>query len=135
MSEDQVQYAIKPMDPEAAEQLARELEDMEVPGSMSPKTALMAGLVLGIAMMVGLLGFLAWREKNRAEENLNPPVTPTHSLSTTPSVTAPTHSTSASTSASASVTPSVTATAPTHGASAATPTSTGTATPSASPGD
>ena len=31
---------------------------------MSPRTALLAGLVLGIAMMVGVLGFLAWRERN-----------------------------------------------------------------------
>jgi hypothetical protein len=35
---------------------------------MSPKTALMAGLVLGITLMIGLLGFLAWREKQRVDE-------------------------------------------------------------------
>jgi serine/threonine-protein kinase len=64
MSEDQVQYALKPVDPEAAKQL----EELEVPGSMSPKTALMAGLVLGITLMIGLLGFLAWREKQRVDE-------------------------------------------------------------------
>jgi hypothetical protein len=29
---------------------------------MSPRTALLAGLVLGIAMMVGMLGFFAWRD-------------------------------------------------------------------------
>jgi hypothetical protein len=32
---------------------------------MSPRTALLAGLVLGIAMMVGVLGFLAWRERTQ----------------------------------------------------------------------
>jgi hypothetical protein len=64
MNEDQVQYALKPSNPD----LAKELEEMEVPGSMSPKTALMAGLVLGITMMIGLLGFLAWRDKQRADD-------------------------------------------------------------------
>jgi serine/threonine-protein kinase len=78
MSEDQVQYALKPVDPEAAA-LA---DDIEVPSSMSPKTALMAGLVLGIAMMVGLLGFLAWREKEQADLRANPP--PSSSVAPTP---------------------------------------------------
>jgi hypothetical protein len=33
---------------------------------MSTRTALLAGLVLGIAMMVGMLGLLAWHERAAA---------------------------------------------------------------------
>ncbi len=33
---------------------------------MSARTALLAGLVLGIAVMVGLLGFMAWHERSVA---------------------------------------------------------------------
>jgi hypothetical protein len=57
---------------------------------MSPRTALLAGLVLGIAMMVGLLGFLAWRERDMpAGVRVSP--TPTIAPSVAPS-TAPPHS-------------------------------------------
>ncbi len=38
------------------------------PPSMSPRTALLAGLVLGVTVMVGLAGALAWREKEQATE-------------------------------------------------------------------
>jgi serine/threonine-protein kinase len=69
LSEDQVRYALKPVDPEAAA-LA---DDIEIPSSMSPKTALMAGLVLGVAIMVGILGFIAWREKDLADQRANAP--------------------------------------------------------------
>jgi serine/threonine-protein kinase len=57
LDEDQVQYVIRP----AAG--AGMIESLPVPQSMSPRTALLAGLVLGIATMVGVLGFLAWRER------------------------------------------------------------------------
>ncbi|HEY8087037.1 MAG TPA: serine/threonine-protein kinase, partial [Polyangiaceae bacterium] len=57
LDEDQVQYVIRP---------TRNMttSDLPPPNTMSPRTALLAGLVLGIAMMVGVLGFLAWRERN-----------------------------------------------------------------------
>jgi serine/threonine-protein kinase len=58
LDEDQVQYVIRKTDS------APDLEDLPSPHSMSPRTALLAGLVLGVAMMIGLLGFLAWRERN-----------------------------------------------------------------------
>ena len=40
--------------------------------TLSPRTALLAGLVLGIAMMVGVLGFLAWRERATPATNAAP---------------------------------------------------------------
>ena len=58
LDEDQVQYVIRPT------QGAPTTSDIPPPNSMSPRTALLAGLILGIAMMVGVLGFLAWRERN-----------------------------------------------------------------------
>ncbi|HLK37794.1 MAG TPA: serine/threonine-protein kinase [Polyangiaceae bacterium] len=56
LDEDQVQYVIRPKT-----EPVRTSEFPE-PTAMSPRTALLAGLVLGITMMVGLLGLLAWRE-------------------------------------------------------------------------
>ncbi|MBV9948057.1 MAG: hypothetical protein JOZ69_14475 [Myxococcales bacterium] len=56
LDEDQVQYVLRPR--AGAEQL----ESVPVPTAMSPRTALLAGLVLGIAVMIGVLGLLAWRE-------------------------------------------------------------------------
>ena len=35
---------------------------------MNAKTALLAGIIVGVCLMVGLVGFLAWREKQAAEE-------------------------------------------------------------------
>ncbi len=64
LSEDQVQYAIKPVDPEA--QAAA--DELEVPRSMSPRTALAAGLVLGITMMIGFVGAIAWRDKQMTDD-------------------------------------------------------------------
>jgi serine/threonine protein kinase len=57
LDEDQVQYVIRPT-------AGVRTSDLPPPNAMSPRTALLAGLVLGIAMMVGLLGFLAWRERD-----------------------------------------------------------------------
>jgi serine/threonine-protein kinase len=56
LDEDQVQYVLRPQ----SEGLTT--SDLPPPNSMSPKTALLAGLVLGIAMMIGMLGLIAWRE-------------------------------------------------------------------------
>ncbi len=64
MSEDQVQYQLKPSTPD----LAALAEEIEVPKSMSPKTALLAGLVLGVTMMIGVLGAIAWRDKQREDQ-------------------------------------------------------------------
>jgi serine/threonine-protein kinase len=55
LDEDQVQYVMRPRGD-------IRVSDVPPPSSMSPRTALLAGLVLGIAMMIGLLGFLAWRQ-------------------------------------------------------------------------
>ncbi len=57
LDEDQVQYVLRPR------QDAPPMSSIPPPASMSPRTALLAGLVLGIAMMVGVIGFLAWRER------------------------------------------------------------------------
>jgi serine/threonine-protein kinase len=56
LDEDQVQYVMRPH----TEPLSP--EEVHAVGAMSPRTALLAGLVLGVAMMVGVLGFLAWRD-------------------------------------------------------------------------
>jgi serine/threonine protein kinase len=66
LDEDQIQYALRPATGESA-------DDVEVPNSMSPRTALMAGLVLGIALMVALLGAMAWRANTEANAPSPPP--------------------------------------------------------------
>jgi serine/threonine-protein kinase len=53
---------------------ADEADETPMPTGMSAKSALMAGVVLGIAMMVGVLGFLAWRDQSRVDVN-GPPAT------------------------------------------------------------
>jgi len=63
-SEDRVQYALKAADPTALEELADEMPT----GGMNAKTALLAGIIVGVCLMVGLVGFLAWREKQAAED-------------------------------------------------------------------
>ncbi len=60
LDEDQIQYVMRPKAD------SEEIPSIAPPSSMSPKTALLAGLVLGIAMMVGLLGFFAWHERSMA---------------------------------------------------------------------
>jgi serine/threonine-protein kinase len=51
----EVQYQLKPRGPEFSS------DDIEVPTGMSPRTALLAGLVLGLTLMVGAVGAIAWR--------------------------------------------------------------------------
>jgi len=58
LDEDQVQYVLLPRVDAAP------TDDLPVPSVMSPRAALLAGLVLGIAMMVGMLGLLAWRDRS-----------------------------------------------------------------------
>jgi serine/threonine-protein kinase len=64
LSEDRIRYELKPADPSALQELADELPS----GGMNAKTALFAGIIVGITLMVGLVGFLAWREKQSADE-------------------------------------------------------------------
>jgi serine/threonine-protein kinase len=64
MAEDRVQYALKVADPSALDDLP---DEMPSPG-MNAKTALLAGIIVGVCLMVGLVGFLAWREKQASEE-------------------------------------------------------------------
>lgn len=79
LDEDQVQYVIRPKPG------AIPLSSMPPPNSMSPRTALLAGLVLGIAMMIGVLGFLAWRERSAPGANTPPPApSPAESSSSRP---------------------------------------------------
>jgi serine/threonine-protein kinase len=56
LAEDRVQYALKPASQEALD----ELDDLPS-GGMNAKTALLAGIIVGVSLMVALLGFLAWR--------------------------------------------------------------------------
>ena len=53
---EEVQYALRPALPDAIP-----VDDMEVPNAMSPRTALFAGLLLGVTVMIGVLGAIAWR--------------------------------------------------------------------------
>jgi hypothetical protein len=63
-----VQYALR-------KPSAEELEELEnLPsGGMNAKTALLAGIIVGVSLMVGLVGFLAWREKQAEEAEKNTP--------------------------------------------------------------
>jgi serine/threonine protein kinase len=56
LDEDQVQYIMRPR------VSAEPVPTIPPPAPMSARTALLAGLVLGIAVMVGVLGLVAWRE-------------------------------------------------------------------------
>jgi serine/threonine-protein kinase len=61
LDDDRVQYVLK--------KSTVPIESIPIPSaSMSPKTALLAGLVLGITLMVGIAGALAWREREMADE-------------------------------------------------------------------
>jgi serine/threonine-protein kinase len=63
LDEDQIQYVMRAqVDPS-------EIDSVPVPAAMSPRTALLAGLVLGIATMIAVLGFLAWRDKTAPATN------------------------------------------------------------------
>jgi serine/threonine-protein kinase len=64
LDEDQVQYVLRPR----ANSEVGELSSIPPATSMSPRTALLAGLVIGVTLMVGAIGFFAWREKMKAEE-------------------------------------------------------------------
>jgi serine/threonine-protein kinase len=68
-----IQYALKPAAPDAFPS-----DEIEVPSSMSPRTALLAGLVLGVAVMIGLVGMLAWRQR---ELEAGPEIAPEDSAS------------------------------------------------------
>jgi serine/threonine-protein kinase len=68
-SEDRIQYALKPASPEAI----AELDDLPSPG-MNAKTALLAGIVVGVSLMVLLIGFLAWRESQSSDDPAPPVV-------------------------------------------------------------
>lgn len=76
--EDRVQYQMKKADPAALE----ELENLPS-GGMNAKTALLAGIVVGISLMVALVAFLAWREAR--EDGDAPAATP----SAAPAATTP----------------------------------------------
>jgi eukaryotic-like serine/threonine-protein kinase len=62
IDEPEVQYALRPRAPSAFE-IEVGNEDLEMPRSMSPRTALLAGLVLGVAVMIGIVGAIAWRQQ------------------------------------------------------------------------
>jgi eukaryotic-like serine/threonine-protein kinase len=65
LDEDQVQYMMTPRTTAGS-------DSDPVPAAMSPRTALLAGLVLGIAMMVGIMGFFAWRDHNTPIQRTTP---------------------------------------------------------------
>jgi eukaryotic-like serine/threonine-protein kinase len=80
--EDRVQYKLNAASPEAL----AELENLPS-GGMNAKTALLAGIVVGISLMVGLVAFLAWRE-SQLEEAPPPAVSSAPAPSASPAVSA-----------------------------------------------
>jgi serine/threonine-protein kinase len=64
LEEDQVQYVLRTP---ARNVPPVRLSTMPPPNSMSPKTALLAGLVLGVALMVAFVGFLMYRERQAVD--------------------------------------------------------------------
>jgi serine/threonine-protein kinase len=64
---EEVQYVLRPAN------LQPLPDDFEIPSGMSPRTALMAGLLLGLTVMVGVIGALAWRAHADGQENPVPP--------------------------------------------------------------
>jgi serine/threonine-protein kinase len=96
IDEPEVQYALRPRAPSAFEIEVGNNEDLEMPSSMSPRTALLAGLVLGVAVMIGIVGAIAWRQQQLdaaanealpASTSVPPPAVPLPSV-TPSSVTA-----------------------------------------------
>lgn len=67
LDEDQIQYVMR-----APAGVAMG-DSLRVPPAMSPRVALLAGLVLGIAMMVAVLAFVAWRDRPPAAGGTAPP--------------------------------------------------------------
>jgi serine/threonine protein kinase len=55
LPEEEIQYQLRPASPDFTS------DEVEVPNAMSPRTAMLAGLVLGLTLMVGVLGAIAWR--------------------------------------------------------------------------
>jgi serine/threonine-protein kinase len=86
LSEDRVQYTLNVSDPSAIDDLP---DEMPSPG-MNARTALLAGIIVGVCLMVGLVGFLAWREKQAAEDAEKAP--PAALSAPAPSAPAPAHS-------------------------------------------
>lgn len=68
LAEDRVQYALKP----ASQEVLDDLDDLPS-GGMNAKTALLAGIIVGISLMVLLIGFLAWRESQEPESPASVP--------------------------------------------------------------
>jgi serine/threonine-protein kinase len=66
-AEDRVQYKLNAVDPE----LLAELAAME-PRGISPKTALLAGLVIGVTLMIGTLGLIAWQRGPASQTYIDP---------------------------------------------------------------
>jgi serine/threonine protein kinase len=95
IDESEVQYALKPAAPNP---FPLDDDDLDMPTGMSPRTALLAGLVLGVAVMIGIVGALAWRQQQLDAGGDVPPVAssarkyqppPPNSSTPTPSAPAP----------------------------------------------
>ena len=66
--DEEVQYALKPARPDAIQ-----VDDIEVPNAMSSRTALLAGLVIGITLMIGVVGAILWRGRADTDDPLLSP--------------------------------------------------------------
>jgi eukaryotic-like serine/threonine-protein kinase len=68
--EDRIQYVLRPTGP------VHDLtvpDDDEIPRGMSSRTALLAGLLLGVTLMVGVVMFFVWRDRMSQEAFPPPP--------------------------------------------------------------
>jgi eukaryotic-like serine/threonine-protein kinase len=63
IDEPEVQYALKPRVPSAFQIDVGDDADLQMPSSMSPRTALLAGIVVGVTVMIGIIGAIAWRQQ------------------------------------------------------------------------
>jgi serine/threonine-protein kinase len=70
MDEVEVQYALRPAPPNP---FSIDDDDLDMPTGMSPRTALLAGLVLGVAVMIGIVGAIAWRQQQLDTGPVDPP--------------------------------------------------------------
>jgi hypothetical protein len=80
----EVQYMLKPATLDAIP-----VDDFEVPNAMSPRTAMLAGLLLGVTVMIGVLGAIAWKVHTADAESTAPSALGAASGSAAATVAAP----------------------------------------------
>ena len=75
-----MQYALRPAPPNP---FPLDDDDELETGRMSPRTAMLAGLVLGLTVMIGIVGAFAWRQQQQTDAD-TPPASATGPRTTPP---------------------------------------------------